>query len=275
MLRLGALISDGGKIRRSAAEAAVETVAQMRRDARDAGAERIYAVATAALREASNGREVVEQLSEALGERVRMISGEEEARLIFRAIAQRAPLADARVLGLDLGGGSLEIAAGVGNELSWERSLPLGTVRLSHELGEGDPLTAEQQAAISGRVRAALAPLEERVQRFAPERAVAIGGTVRALYRLANGLDEDTHRIPLDARLRRSEIDGLAVKLAGSSHAQRWRMRGMSQRRADLLPAGALIVQEIFRSLSLREVAVCDWGLREGVLLEAIGRRGG
>ncbi|MFI5321579.1 MAG: histidine phosphatase family protein [Myxococcota bacterium] len=273
MLRLGALISDGGKIPRAAADTAVETVEQMRDDARDAGAERVIAVATAALREASNGREVVQRLSDALGERVRVLSGEEEARLIFRAIDQRMRLGDAQTLGIDLGGGSLEIAAGSRGEVRWEKSLPIGSVRLHQELGQDDPLTAEQQEAISERVSASLAPLRERTLRFAAERAVAIGGTVRALYRLANGLDEDTHRIPLDARLRRSELDAMVERLAGSSHAGRLRMRGMSARRADLLPTGALIVREIFRSLALREVAVCDWGLREGALLDAIARR--
>jgi exopolyphosphatase/guanosine-5'-triphosphate,3'-diphosphate pyrophosphatase len=273
MLRLGALISEGGKIPRSAADAAVETVEQMRKDARDAGAERIIAVATAALRDASNGREVVQRLSEALGERVRMLPGEEEARLIFRALSQRLRLGSERALGLDLGGGSLEVACGAGGDVKWERSLPLGSVRLHQELGRGDPLSADQQRAISRRVEEMLAPLQERVERFAPERSVAIGGTVRALYRLANGLDEDTHRIPLDARLRRGELDGLVARLAGSSHAGRMRMRGMSARRADMLPTGALIVQAIFKSLALREVAVCDWGLREGVMLEVIARR--
>jgi exopolyphosphatase/guanosine-5'-triphosphate,3'-diphosphate pyrophosphatase len=273
MLRLGALITDDGKIPRSAADIAVDTVEQMREDAREAGAERVIAVATAALRDASNGREVVQRLSEVLGQRVRMVSGEEEARLIFRAIGQRLALGDERALGIDLGGGSLEIAAGARGEVRWERSLPIGSVRLHQELGRDDPLSEAQRAAITARVREMLAPLGERVERFAPDRAVAIGGTVRALYRLANALDEDEHRIPLDATLRRTDVDALALRLGGSSHAQRRRMRGMSARRADLLPTGALVVQEIFRSLGLREVAVCDWGLREGVVLEAIARR--
>jgi len=273
MLRLGALISDEGKIPRAAADAAVETVEQMRDDAQDAGAERVLAVATAALRDASNGREIVQRLSEALGERVRLLSGEEEAHLIFRAIRQRLGFGDERALGIDLGGGSLEIAAGVRGDVRWERSLPIGSVRLHQELGREDPLSEQRRAEITERVREELAPLRERVERFAPERAVAIGGTVRALFRLANALDEEEHRIPLDAALRRSEVDALVARLASSSQAQRRRMRGMSARRADLLPTGVLIVQEILRSLGLREVSVCDWGLREGALLEAIARR--
>ncbi|MBM4381840.1 MAG: histidine phosphatase family protein [Deltaproteobacteria bacterium] len=272
MLRLGALITEGGKIPRSAADAAVETVSQMRKDAADAGADRVIAVATAALRDATNSREVVARLSEALDERVRVLSGEEEARLIFRAIAQRLSLNDERALGIDLGGGSLELALGANGEVRWERSLPIGSVRIHQELGRDDPLTSAQQEAIAARVRDSLAPLRERVEGFAAQSAVAIGGTVRALYRLANALDEDTHRIPPDARLRRSELDALVAKLADSTHAGRMRMRGMSARRADLLPTGALIVREILRSLGLREVAVCDWGLREGVILDAIAR---
>jgi exopolyphosphatase/guanosine-5'-triphosphate,3'-diphosphate pyrophosphatase len=272
MLRLGALITDGGKIPRAAADAAVETVAQMRKDAADAGAERVIAVATAALREAANSSEIVARLSEALGARVRVLSGEDEARLIFGAIAKRLALNEERALGIDLGGGSLELALGAGGDVRWERSLRIGSVRLHQELGRSDPLTDEQVRAVTARVRDTLAPLRDRVERFGAQRAVAIGGTVRALYRLANGLDEDTHRIPLDARIRRSELDALTTRLTGSSHAGRMRMRGMSARRADLLPTGALIVREIFRSLGLREVSVCDWGLREGVILDAIAK---
>lgn len=273
MLRLGAMITDGGKISRSAADAAVSTVLEMRGDAREAGAQRVLAVATAALREARNGREVVERLSEAIGERVRVLSGEEEARLIFRAIGQRYALGPRRALGIDLGGGSLELALGARGAVAWERSYPLGSVRLHQELCRDDPMRKEQQDAIAERVRSQLARVAARVARFAPEECVAIGGTVRALHRLANGLDESTHRIPLDARLRRSELDALVLRLADSSHPQRLRMRGMSARRADLLPTGALIVREILRTLGLREVAVCDWGLREGVILDAIARR--
>jgi exopolyphosphatase/guanosine-5'-triphosphate,3'-diphosphate pyrophosphatase len=273
MLRLGAMITEGGKITRTAREAAIATVTQMKADARDAGAERLIPVATAALREASNAREVVQLLSEALDERVRVLSGEEEARLIFRAVVQRLGLGDERTLGIDLGGGSLELALGAGGGVAWERSLPIGSVRLHHELGKDDPLSGGQQQAIAERVASALGRISERVARYAPEYVVAIGGTVRALYRLANGLDEDTHRIPLDARLRRSELDAIVGRVAGSSHAQRRRMRGMSARRADLLPTGALIVQQLLRTLGLREVRVCDWGLREGVILDAIARR--
>jgi exopolyphosphatase/guanosine-5'-triphosphate,3'-diphosphate pyrophosphatase len=273
MLRLGAMITEGGKITRSAREAAVETVRQMKADAKDAGAERLLPVATAALREASNARAVVALLSEELGERVRVLSGEEEAHLIFRAIVKRRGIGEERTLGIDLGGGSLELALGAGAKVAWERSLPLGCVRLHHELGKDDPLGESQQAAIEARVEHALARVEGRIARYAPEHVVAIGGTVRALYRLANGLDEDTHRIPLDARLRRSELDAIVDRIAGSSHAQRLRMRGMSLRRADLLPTGALIVRALMRALALREVAVCDWGLREGVVLDALSRR--
>ncbi len=273
MLRLGAMITDGGKIPREAADAAVETVLQMREDARDAGTQKLIAVATAALRDASNGREIVQRLSEAVGERVRLLPGEEEARLIFRALSQRLGLGEERALGIDLGGGSLELALGARGAVSWERSLPLGSVRLHQELCRDDPMTPAQEQEIGKRVAEALARPAERVARFEPERAVAIGGTVRALYRLVNRLDEAMHRIPLDARLRRSDVDALVERLAGSSHAQRLRMRGMSARRADLLPTGAVIVREILHTLGLREVAVCDWGLREGVILDAIARR--
>jgi exopolyphosphatase/guanosine-5'-triphosphate,3'-diphosphate pyrophosphatase len=272
MLRLGSMITDGSLIPRDACLRAVETVTQMRQDAQEAGAQELLPVATAALREARNGPVVVEKLSRALGTPVRVISGQQEARLIFRALHRRLEPGAQPTLGLDLGGGSLELALGRAGEVEWEETLPLGTVRLHQELAPGDPLGDAQAQAIAERVRRELAPCLEPVRRHAASLSVAIGGTVRALYRLAHELEEEAHRIPRGASLTLDQVAGLDERLRGSTHVERVRMRGMSPRRADLLPAGALIVRHILQELALHEIQVCDWGLREGVILEAIQR---
>jgi exopolyphosphatase/guanosine-5'-triphosphate,3'-diphosphate pyrophosphatase len=271
MLRLGATLVEGGRIPPAARARAVETVAQMRSDAEQAGAQLILPVATAALREASNGGEVIEDLARALGTPVRLLSGREEARLIFRALRRRLDLGDAPALGLDLGGGSLELAIGNRAGVDWETTLPLGTVRLHHDLAPADPMKPGEVDSIRQRVSAELEPVQDQVRRRAPQRAIAIGGTVRALFRLLRTREPGAAvRIPIEGEVEVHELERLARDLAGLTSRQRLALPGISARRVDLLPTGAVIVATLARRLGVERLSVCDWGLREGVILEAL-----
>jgi exopolyphosphatase/guanosine-5'-triphosphate,3'-diphosphate pyrophosphatase len=271
MLRLGATLVESGRIPPAARARAVETVAQMRSDAEQAGAQVILPVATAALREASNNREVIDDLSEALGTPVRLLTGREEAHLIFRALRQRLGLGDAPVLGLDLGGGSLELAIGTGAGVAWETTLPLGAVRLHHELAPADPMKPGEARAIRERVAAELEPAVREVRRRVPERAIAIGGTVRALFRLLRTKEAGAAvRIPIEGEVEATELADLAERLTHLSSRQRLELPGISARRVDLVPTGAVIVATLAELLGCTRIGVGDWGLREGVILEAV-----
>ncbi len=271
MLRLGAMITEGGRITAAARARAVETVDQMRADAEQAGAEKLLPVATAALRDATNSAEVVADLERALGVPVRLISGEQEARLIFRALRERLDLREGVTLGIDLGGGSLELAIGDAERVRWECTLPLGAVRLHHELAPADPMKPGDRRAIAERVCNEIDPLLAEVRAQAPERAVAIGGTVRALFRLLRASEVGPNgRIPIDGELETAELVELAGRLARLTSAGRLALPGVSARRVDLLPTGAVIVATLAQRLGIERLRVCDWGLREGVILEEI-----
>lgn len=272
MLRLGAVVASGGSIPDDIFERAVRVAHELRAVAEQEKTQRFLPVATAALREADNGRELAAAISEALGEPIRILSGEEEARVIFRAFQARLALGERQVLGLDLGGGSLELAAGRGASVDAEVTLPLGAVRLHGELLKSDPMRPKEAAAICTRVREALAPHRARLARPAPEIAVAAGGTARSLARLV--VEQRDHRAQLaeGVMLSRDQLASLASLLAKSSHAERLRMRGIRRRRADLLPTGALILQTVSEELGLDGFTVCDWGLREGILLNDLAR---
>lgn len=272
MLRLGATIVDGAKIPAAEAQRAVETVRALRADAEQAGASRLLPVATAALREAGNSAKVVARLSEALGTPVRVLAGLEEARLIFRALQQRLGLHGERALGIDLGGGSLELALGRGEKIAWETSLPLGTVRLHHALVGRPRMKRSDASSLRELVAAELKASAPAVRAYAPAAAVLIGGTGRALYRLLHGLAEPNSRIPIGAEIEREALRELSEHLVGTELEERLAMPGMSARRADVMPAGALVVRQILESLDLESVRVCDWGVREGVLLEDVQR---
>lgn len=271
MLRLGAAISDSGRIPKEARLRAVRAARELRAHAESFGVDRLIPVGTAALRDASNGSELRLRIEDALGEPIRVLSGEEEARLIFAAFRQRLPLGEGPALGLDLGGGSLELAVGDSFGVQWETTLPIGVTRLHGELVRSDPMRRRELKAIRRRVRDALEPHVAEVARRGTLPCIACGGTARALWRLVAGwrgagaLDGD----PL--HISRDELSRLRERLVAASHDERLAMHGMKRRRADLLPTGAIIFETVVERLGVDGFELSDWGLREGVILEQLG----
>jgi len=272
MLRLGAGIAAGGRIPEAVFERSVRVARELRAVAEQEKVQLFLPVATAAVREASNGRVLAAAISSALGQPIRILSGEEEARVIFGAFQRRLALGPEPVLGLDLGGGSLELAVGSASGIRAEVTLPLGAVRLHGELVRHDPMTPGEAEALRDRVRDALAPHVAQIRELEPVRAIATGGIVRALARLI-----------VEKRTRKARPEGsvpvsgdalleLARELEVSSHAARLAMRGVRRRRADLLPTGAVVLTTLAAELGLDGYTICDWGLREGVLLDAVER---
>jgi exopolyphosphatase/guanosine-5'-triphosphate,3'-diphosphate pyrophosphatase len=205
---------------------------------------------------------------------VRILTGHEEARIIFTAIRRRLDIGSETTLGLDLGGGSFEFALGNARTVHWESTLPLGVTRLQGQLIEEDRrgrIPYRQMIEVRARVRRLVRPLRARIQAAQPARVVAVGGTVRALARLATrGRSGDADLTGLE--LRAAELQALGLDLARETHAERLRMRGMNPRRADLLPIGAAVLAAALRELELPAVTCCDWGLREGIALQLLER---
>lgn len=272
MLRLGALVSRGGNIPEPVCARAIEVARQLRRHAAAARVERLIPVGTAALRDARNGRQLARRIGEVLGAPVRLLSGQEEAHLIFAAFRQRLAVRNGPALGIDLGGGSLELALGDERKIHWEATLPLGVARLHGEMVSADPMTRQARDAIRARVRNSLAGVARRLERRRPLDCIGAGGTLSALARRIV-----TRRTSWPARnvnqifLPISELREVAAELVGSTHAQRLRMPGLQKPRADLLPTGAVVLETLAGELGLAGITVSDWGLREGVILETLG----
>jgi exopolyphosphatase/guanosine-5'-triphosphate,3'-diphosphate pyrophosphatase len=176
------------------------------------------------------------------------------------------------ILGLDLGGGSLELAVGDTHDVFYESTLALGVARLHAQIVKSDPMAPAEAAEIRERVRTLLAPTLRRIAIQAPLACVATGGTARALGWLVTGLrglrparTVNQLEIPLD------ELRRVTATLTRSSHLERLRMPGMRRTRADLLPTGCVVLTTAAELLDLDGYTLTDWGLREGVLLEAVG----
>jgi len=272
MLRLGATVADGGRVPDDVCDRAVETARALGQSARNAHVDLLIPVATAALRDASNGPDVARRIGEAIGVPTRILSGAEEARLTFAAFRRKLKIGSRLALGLDLGGGSLELITGDESEVRFETTLPLGAARLHAELVRSDPMTRDEKRAVRARVRERLDEYREALVRWAPRPAIATGGTMRALARLLAaeaGRDlTEVHGTVIPAE----EFRELARKLARSSQTERLAMPGMRRQRADLVPTGALVLRTVVEELELPALTVSDWGLREGVILEALER---
>jgi exopolyphosphatase/guanosine-5'-triphosphate,3'-diphosphate pyrophosphatase len=273
MLRLGDAVGREGRIPDGLADRAVATVDRFRKLAAGAGTEEIHACATAALREAENGGEVVDRMAVEAGVKVRVISGHEEAELIFRAVKAAVVIDPGPALCLDLGGGSLEIMVGDSSQLQLAASVQLGVARLSAELVTGDPYTADDVRRLQKRVTSVLVPLADDVARLHPAMAVGSSGTFCDLARMVAA--RRTGSVPRSINqftFSRDELLPLHEELLSKRSSDRASIPGLEAKRADIIPTGSTVLLTAMELFGFDRMTVSEWALREGIVLDVIPR---
>jgi exopolyphosphatase/guanosine-5'-triphosphate,3'-diphosphate pyrophosphatase len=266
--RLAAGLHATGALADTSVRAAVEAVDRMATLARQLGARRIDAVATSAVRDASNAAEFVAAVAKSSGLEVRVLDGEEEARLSFRSAVAHFDMGTGRTVVTDIGGGSLELALSAEGVIEHLASLPFGAIRLTEDfLGEG---------ASPGRVRrlrrAVRDGLREQVSRrdWRGAQLIGSGGTFTNLAGIHLARQNLlTARSVHGARIPRSDLEHILDMLAGMSADERREVPGLNPERADIIVAGLAVAAEVLRRIKGREVVVSRYGIREGLLLEA------
>lgn len=258
--RLGAGLSTTGRLSEAAIDRALHSLIRMHDICRSLGVMRIAAVATAAVREAVNGREFVER-ARALDVPLRVISPETEAALAYRSAAHHFPRSG-RLLVADIGGGSLELIGAVDGRIRLTDSLPLGAVRLT-ELALPLP-------DLRDRIRRALQGAIPGTD-WSGSRVIGSGGTVANLASMLlarRGLraGKAIHGTEITA----AELDSLLAALAGMSPEQRRQVPGLKPERADIIVAGLAVVAELLDRIGAAGVILNRYGLREGMLLEML-----
>jgi len=272
MNRLAEVLATKKKLPKAEIRDAEEVCKELLELARQESVEVLLPVATAAVRESANAKKIVAHLSKVLEQPVRVLSGIEEARLIFASFERRLQWGDARVLALDLGGGSLEVALGHGSTVEWEDTLSLGTARLASLFVSKDPMRKKSRAAIAAHVKKQLKTVRAKVDEAGFDLAAATGGTMGALTRLLMQRSPQSNAEPPGVyRVKRSHLKELEKELVASKNEERLAMPAMSVRRSDLLPTGAVILATVCRELGIKSLTHSDWGLREGVILEYLG----
>jgi exopolyphosphatase/guanosine-5'-triphosphate,3'-diphosphate pyrophosphatase len=273
MLRLGDVVSREGVVSESAQARAIGAVRRFKALADAAGTEEVVACATSAIREAANGGELVDRIFTETGVRVRVLSGRDEARMIYEAVRASVLIEPGPALCLDLGGGSLELVVGDAERMYWARSVPLGVARLTVELVRDDPPSKDDERRLRERLTAVLAPMAEEVAGYAPTIAIGTSGTLCALGRMVAA--RRTGSVPDSVNqltVSRDELLAVHRQIVKSTSAERGRLPGLDARRVDLMPAGSTLLMTAMELFGLDDLTLSDWALREGIILDAIAR---
>lgn len=273
MLRLGDVVSREGFVTPEAADAAVATMRRFRLIAEAAGATEILACATSALRTATNGDEVLDRIATEAGIEADAIDGLEEARLIFTAVRAAVTIDPAPAVCFDLGGGSLEIMVGDVSGLMWATSERLGVARLTADFVASDPIDKADRRRLRKHVVEILGPRAAEVAEFAPKMAIGSSGTIEDLaHMIAARRDESVPHTLHHLTFTRAELDALRDDIVESTSAQRRKLEGLDSKRVDLIVAGVELMGLAFDLFEIEQMTVSEWALREGMVLDAIGR---
>lgn len=274
-VRLGEREFGAGLLVPEAIERAVLVCRSFAELARSHGASEVAAVATSATREATNRADLLDRLRDEAGLDVHVISGREEARLIYLGLLGRVHVGDRTVLVVDIGGGSTEVAVGDRRHHFYLESLRLGALRVTEEEvpGQGaSPVSAREYEAVQQHVRLASAHVVHELKRFRIDAAFGTSGTMRNLAAIAARTlhDETTGR---DQPLTRADLKKVAKTLRGMTAEERRSVPGINPERADIIVAGAAVLETLMTELDLPEiVALEDCGLREGLLMDYLRR---
>jgi exopolyphosphatase/guanosine-5'-triphosphate,3'-diphosphate pyrophosphatase len=269
-LRLSELLEPDGCVAEDGADTLVSFCQEAVALAEDKGAERIMAFATSALRDAANGEKVLARVRDEAGVDLQVLSGDDEARLTFLAVRRWYGWSSRRVLMLDIGGGSLEIATGIDEDPDAALSLPLGAGRLTRDMLSGDPPDSDQLRVLRRHVRARIAEVAGLVLRHGvPDLAVGTSKTFRSLARIT-GAAASSAGIYEPRTLRLDALAELVPRLAALTSKQRAQLPGVSAGRATQLLAGAVVAEGAMDLLEADELQICPWALREGVILRQL-----
>ncbi|MGQ0433846.1 MAG: Ppx/GppA phosphatase family protein [Microthrixaceae bacterium] len=276
MVRLGSSAGDIRELSGDAIDRVVAALARFRQVAEVHDAP-ITAVATSAVREAENRQVLLDRAATEAGIHIEVVSGVEEARHIHLGVLQAVPVFDQRLLLCDIGGGSTELLVGQRGKVLASRSLKLGAIRLTKRFFDGRLVHPGAVDACRRHVRSTLAPFARELRAHQVEVMVGSSGTIAALAEMA--VVRSSGARPRSVRnlvLTRGALDEVIVDLlAAPTDEDRAALPGMDPARGDIILPGALILEQVMHALSIDELVVSDYALREGVLLDAWRRRHG
>ncbi|GAB3603884.1 Ppx/GppA phosphatase family protein [Microbacterium aureliae] len=270
VLRLMRYLGPDGEITEDGVRALVSAVTEARAIVARENVQELLATATSAVREAANGPEVIARIEQALGQPLQVLGGETEARYTFLAIRRWFGWSAGQILMFDIGGGSLELAAGADELPAVAESVPLGAGRMTVQFLPDDPPGEDAIDALRAHAAAVLAPVAERfASQPRPDHVVGSSKAIRSLAKLAgypvpgwSGIERMV--------LPRKELKAWIPRLARIPAQTRQELPGITADRTFQIVAGAVVLHQAMKAMDVDELEVSPWALREGVLLRYI-----
>lgn len=272
-VRLGDCEPKTGCLKREVMERAIATLRRFQHIANSLNVEQIIAVATSAVREAPNGREFIKQVADELDLNVSLISGQEEARRIYLGVLSGMEFNNQPHIIVDIGGGSTELILGDSLEPRTLSSTKIGAVRLTGELVKSDPINRDEFAYLQAYIRIMLErPVDDLLAHLKPGESPRLVGTAGTIETLATiNAREKLGVVPnplTGYQLSLKDLRDMVNRFRKLSYGERMAIPGMSDKRAEIILAGALILQEAMSLLGIESLTVCDRSLREGVIVD-------
>lgn len=263
-VRLAEYLSADGFLSAEGTRLLREAIRRSLNEAEKVETEELLPFATSALREAKNGPDIIAKINEDFQIDLQVLSGEDEAKITFLAARRWYGWSSGRLLMVDIGGGSLELAVGVNEVPDVAVSLPLGASRLTKDHLDGDPFSKKSIRNLRDHIEANLAEiLPTLLTHQETDRAIATSKTLRTLARLCGDWIDGNGK-----KLRIDSLRKITPKLADMTQEQRSELPGVSVTRAKQITAGAFVAESVMRSLDIDELEICPWALREGIILK-------
>lgn len=232
----------------------------------------VRAVATSAIRDASNQADFIARASEALGAPVEIISGQEEARLIYLGVQSRWPQGDDRVLIMDVGGGSAEFIVGQNGEMKEGISRPLGAVRLTEVFLRTDPPTDTELHRLGKFIDEKFDPVLSRIQPVKFDRMIATSATAAAIVSAINRVPREERETADRLRAKIGQVKKLYTALSSTNLSGRKRLHGIGPRRAEIIVAGTAVFLRVMQTLKQEVLYYCGAGVRDGIIADLAAR---
>lgn len=270
-VRLGENLASSGAISAAAFARAVDAMSRIRKLIEGLKVSEVEAVATSAMRSASNGGELLDVLTRELGREIRIISGEEEADLVARSVRHNFDMSGKRYMIIDIGGGSVEIMSAVANHVESCFSLDLGAVRMTDRFLTSDPVSATDLSRLKRFIRAelktAFAGERPAVQTF-----ICSGGTITAIAGMVMSMRRQSYTASHGVEVLRSEVVHLLAMLVRKDVKALRNVPGLNPDRADIIVAGLVVIDELMKFFGANMMLVNERGIREGLIISCMKR---
>jgi exopolyphosphatase/guanosine-5'-triphosphate,3'-diphosphate pyrophosphatase len=266
MVRLAAGMGASGRLDDAATERALRCLERFGQRLRAVRADSVRVVGTNALRHAKRKRWFLEHARAALGHPIEIISGLEEARLIYSGVAHTSPMSPDKRLVIDIGGGSTEVVIGEGFNPLLLESLSVGCVGLSANYFDDGRISAKRLERARTAVRLELEPVQEAYRKMGWLNAFGSSGTVRVIGDTLRAINPESPHITLE------NLNGLAERVVAAGHVDELDLPEVDAERAPVFPAGLAILLEVVENFGIERVRVAEGAMREGLLYDLMGR---